>query len=179
MRLLALLKTTRTEMHERVGQAEWMLSRCCAHSVSQLGERSKRVDADGCGYSGDRDATRMDLAGTSTTELFGRECEGERRDAGYPKDQDGSPGDRRIPEAYVDASAGASRSHACDALSGSTDGPDQTARELVRPGDKCVGPPFDLRVANGLLLKPLGRNELAEKRTWILQNHIAHLCLSS
>lgn len=154
------------------------LSGCCAHSVSQLGERSKRVDAGGCGYSGDRDATRVDVAGTSTTELFGRECEGERRDAGYREDQDGSPGDRRIPEADVDASAGASGGHACDALGGSTDRPDQTARELVRAGDECVGPPFDLRVANGLLLKPLGRNELAEKGAWILHNGIAHLCLS-
>ena len=120
----------------------------------------------------------MDVAGTSTTKLFGRECEGEWRDAGYREDQHGSPDDRRIPEADVKASAGAGGGHASDALGGSTDRPDQTARELVRAGDECVGAPFDLRVANGLLLKPLDGNELAEKGARILQNDWTHLCLS-
>jgi hypothetical protein len=155
-----------------------MLQKTAPEPLSQLGERSKRVDAGGCGYSGDRDATRMDVAGTSTTKLFGRECEGEGRDAGYREDQDGPSDDRGIPEADVDASAGASGGHSCDALGGSTDRPDQTARELIRAGDECGGPPFDLGVANGLLLKALGRNELVEKGARILQNNAAHLCLA-
>jgi hypothetical protein len=45
--------------------------------VSQLfAERSERVDAVGCGYSCDRDAARVDVAGTSAAKLFGREGEG-------------------------------------------------------------------------------------------------------
>ncbi len=90
--------------------------------MSQLfAERSERVDAVGCGYSCDRDAARVDVAGTSAAKLFGREGEGEWRDAGYREKQDRSPIDRRIPDADVDASPGAGGGgHACDALGGST-----------------------------------------------------------
>jgi hypothetical protein len=60
--------------------------------VSRLfAERSERVDAVGCGYSCDRDAARVDVAGTSAAKLFGREGEGEWRDAGYREEQDKAP----------------------------------------------------------------------------------------
>ena len=122
------------------------LSGRCTHSVRQLGERSKRVDPGGCDYSGDRDATCVDVGGTSTTKLFGRECEGERRDAGYREGQDGSPDHRRIPEADVDPSAGTNSGHACDPFGGSTDRPDPDSpgagprrRRVRRPTSRSAG----------------------------------------
>jgi hypothetical protein len=89
-----------------------------------IAERSKRVDAVRLGYSGDRDAAGVDFACTSAAKLPCRERDGERRDTGDREDERSASLDRSIPETDIDVPAGASNGGACNALGGSTDGPD-------------------------------------------------------
>jgi hypothetical protein len=147
------------------------------HDGSKLAaKRPERVER--ClAYSGDRDAARVDVGCASSAELLGREGKGERRDAGNREEQNGASAYRGIPEPDLDASARVSDGHAGNAFGGSANRPYEAVGEPAGTSDQRVGPLFDLRVLNSVLLKALNGDQLVEKGARVLQNCSEHICL--